>query len=194
MRKITGVLTILLMSSVWLNVAEASIARGGGGARPAVGNRSAGFHGANVNRGNVNRANVNRGNVNRANVNRGNLNRGNVNAGNVNRANINQANINRNADVHGWGNHYWVDDNHWCWGSFAGGAAAAATGAAVGGAVANRNDVEAAAPAPGTVVANLPAGCSAAGNTDQALYNCGGVQYQPAYHGSDLMYQAVGQP
>jgi len=179
MRKIIVVFTILLMSSVWLNVAEASIARGGGGARPSVGNRSAGAHGANVNRGNLNRANVNRGNVNRA---------------NINRTNINQANINRNADVHGWGNHTWVDDNHWGWGSFAGGAAAAATGAAVGAAVANRNDVETAAPAPGTVVGSLPAGCSAVGSTDQALYNCGGVQYQAAYQGSDLMYQAVGQP
>ena len=185
MRKITVVLTILIMSSVWLNVAEASIARGGGGARPAVGNRSAGAHAANVNRGNVNRANVNRGNLNR-----GNVNAGNVNRSNINRANINQVNINRNVDAHGWGNHYFADDNHWGWGSFAG----AATGAAVGAAVANRNDVEAAAPAPGTVVASLPAGCSAAGNTDQALYNCGGVQYQAGFQGSDLMYQAVGQP
>ena len=137
--------------------------------------------------------NVSRANVNRGNVNRGNISRNAANA-NVNRR-VDTANINRNADVHGWGNHYVVDDNHWGWGSFAGGAAAAATGAAVGAAVANRHEDNAAvaAPAAGTVVSTLPSGCSAAANTDQALYNCGGAQYQPAYDGSNLVYQAVGQ-
>jgi hypothetical protein len=77
-----------------------------------------------------------------------------------------------------------ADDPHWGWGSFAGGAAAAATGAAVGAAVANRNN----APEAGAVVGTLPADCSTAG-TDQAGYSCGGVQYQPAYDGSNLVYQ-----
>ena len=142
--------------------------------------------------GNINRGNINRGNVNAGNVNRGNVNRGNVNRGNVNRQ-FNNADINRNVNANGWGNHFVADDPHWGWGSFAGGAAAAATGAAVGAAVANRDNVAAAAPAAGTVVGTLPSGCSAA-NTDQALYSCGGVQYQPAYDGSNLVYQAVGQP
>ena len=197
MRKILVVITILLTSGAWLSVAQASIARGGGGARPAVGNRSAG----NVNRGSVNRGNVDRGNINRgnaANINRGNVNRGNINSanvnrGNINRANVNTANINRNVEAHGWSNNNWVDDNHWGWGSFAGGAAAAATGAAVGAAIANNhedNTVVVAPPAAGTVVSTLPAGCPAA-NTAQAQYSCGGAQYQPAYNGSDLVYQVT---
>jgi len=191
MRKIIVVFTILLMGSVWLSVAQASIARGGGGARPAVGNRSGG---ANINRGNINRGNIDRGNINRGNIDRSNINRGNVNRGNVN-ARVNNANINRNVDVHGWGNHNWVDDNHWGWGSFAGGAAAAATGAAVGAAVANRHEdnVAVVAPAAGTVVSTLPEGCSPA-NTETAQYSCGGVNYQPSYDGSNLVYQAVEQP
>ena len=188
MRRVIVVFTILLIGSMWLSVAQANIARGGGGARPAVGNRSAGAAHANVNRGNVNRGNVNRGNVNRGNINQGNVNRGNTN---VNR-NVNNANINRNVDAHGWGNHYAVDDNHWGWGSFAGGAAAAATGAAVGAAVANRHEdnVAVAAPAAGTVVSTLPAGCSSVASTEQALYSCGGTNYQAAYDGSNLVYQA----
>jgi hypothetical protein len=201
MRKIIVVFTILLMGSVWLSVAQASIARGGGGARPAVGNRSGG---ANINRGNINRGNIDRGNINRGNINRGNINRGNIDRSNINRGNVNRgnvnarvnnANINRNVDVHGWGNHNWVDDNHWGWGSFAGGAAAAATGAAVGAAVANRHEdnVAVVAPAAGTVVSTLPEGCSPA-NTETAQYSCGGVNYQPSYDGSNLVYQAVEQP
>ena len=166
MRKIIVVLTVLLMSGAWLSVAEASIARGGGGARPAVGNRSVGAGHANVNRGNVSGANINRGNVNRGNINRG---AGNVN---VNRG-INNANINRN--VNGWGNHNWTDDHNWGWGSFAGGAAAAATGAAVGAAVSH-----AAAPDPGTVVTAPPSGCAA---STGAAYSCGGATYQPSFDG-----------
>jgi hypothetical protein len=48
----------------------------------------------------------------------------------------------------------------------------------------------AAAPEAGTVVPTLPAGCSAA-DTETALYNCGGTNYQPSFDGSDLVYQAV---
>jgi hypothetical protein len=214
------VFTILLISSVWLSIAEARVARGGGGSRPSVGNRSAGHvNRGNVNRGNLNRGNVDRGNLNRGNVDRGNLNRGNVDRGNLNRGNVNRnnlnganvnrgninrnnvnqrvnnANVNRNVNANGWGNHYWNDDPHWGWGSFAGGAAAAATGAAVGAAVANSHDDYAvAAPPAGTVVSTLPAGCSTAANTDQALYSCGGANYQPAFDGSSVVYQAVGQP
>jgi hypothetical protein len=194
MRKIVVVFTILLISGAWLSVAEASISRGGGGhSRPAVGNRSAG----NVNRGSVNRGNVNRGNINRGDINRGNVNRGNLNAANVNRGNINRGNINtaniNNVNAHGWGNNNWVDDNHWGWGSFAGGAAAAVTGAAVGAAIADHNDNPVVvAPQAGTVVSTLPAGCPAAANTNQAVYSCGGAQYEPSYDGSDLVYQVTG--
>jgi hypothetical protein len=177
MRKIIVALTILVMSSMWLTVAQASIARGGGGgSRPSVGNRSA---------GNINRGNINRGNVNAGNINRGNVNRGNVNRGNVNR-NLNNANINRNVNANGWGNHFVGDDPHWGWGSFAGGAAAAATGAAVGSAIANRNEAVA-APEAGTVVSSLPAGCSDAGGS------CGGVNYQPSFDGSNVVYQVQPQ-
>ena len=170
MRRIIVVFTILLISSVWLCVAQASIARGGGGARPAVGNRSAAAGHANINRGNVNRGNVNRGDVNRGNVNR----------------QFNNANINRNVNANGWGNHFVADDPHWGWGSFAGGAAAAATGAAVGSAIANRNEAVA-APEAGTVVSSLPAGCPDAGG------NCGGVNYQPSFDGSNVVYQVQPQ-
>ena len=163
MRRIIVVLTILVTSGMWLTVAQASIARGGGvGARPSVGHRSA---------GNINRGNINRGNVNRRNVNRGNVNR-----------QFNNANINRNVNANGWGNHFVADDAHWGWGSFAGGAAAAATGAAVGSAIANRNEAVA-APEAGAVVSSLPAGCPAAGGS------CGGVNYQPSFDGSNVVYQ-----
>jgi hypothetical protein len=176
MRKIIVVLTILVTGGMWMTVAQASIARGGGGgARPAVGNRSA---------GNINRGNINRGNVNSGNINRGNVNRGNVNRGNVNRQ-VNNANINRNVNANGWGNHY-VADPHWGWGSFAGGAAAAATGAAVGSAIANRNEAVA-APEAGMVVSSLPAGCSGAGGS------CDGVNYQPSFDGSNVVYQVQPQ-
>src|SRR6516165_6501261 len=181
MRRIIVVLTILVTSGMWMTVAQASIARGGGGgARPSVGNRSAG----NINRGNINRGNINRGNVNAGNINRGNVNRGNVNRGNVNRQ-FNNANINRNVNANGWGNHY-VADPHWGWGSFAGGAAAAATGAAVGSAIANRNEAVA-APEAGMVVSSLPAGCSGAGGS------CDGVNYQPSFDGSNVVYQVQPQ-
>ena len=177
MRKIIVVLTILVTSGMWLTVAQANIARGGGGhARPSVGNRST---------GNINRGNINRGNVNAGNLNRGNLNRGNVNRGNVNRQ-FNNANINRNVNANGWGNHFVADDPHWGWGSFAGGAAAAATGAAVGSAIANRNEAVA-APEAGTVVSSLPPGCSGAGGS------CGGVNYQPSFDGSNVVYQVQPQ-
>jgi hypothetical protein len=79
-----------------------------------------------------------------------------------------------------------ADDPHWGWGSFAGGAAAAATGAAVGSAIANRNEAVA-APEAGTVVSSLPAGCSGAGGS------CGGVNYQPSFDGSNVVYQVQPQ-
>jgi hypothetical protein len=193
MRQIIVVLSIALMIGAGPRGGGrggGGISRGGGGARPAVGNRSAG--GANFNRGNVNRANVGGGNVNRANVNRGNVNRGNVNRGNINSGNVNRnfnnANINRNTNVNGWGNHYAVDDNHWGWGSFAGaGAAAAVTGAAVGAAMSDNNTTNV-VQAPGTVVTSLPPGCSEVPGT--TMYDCGGTQYQPAFDGSDLVYEA----
>ena len=173
MRKIIAVFIVLLISLIWGSPAEASIARGGGGARPQVGNRSGGA--SNINRG-ATAGNINRGAAS------GSLNR---DIAGVNR-NVNVNNINRNADVHGWGNHYWVDDNHWGWGSFAAGAAAGATGAAVGAA--------AAAPATGTVVMTLPPACTPVETAGGALYTCGGAYYQPAYHGSQLVYQVVQQP
>jgi hypothetical protein len=55
MRNIIGVFIVLLFSGVWLSSAGASIARGRGGARPQVGNRSAGMSHANIDGGNVNR-------------------------------------------------------------------------------------------------------------------------------------------
>jgi hypothetical protein len=189
MRKIIAIFIVLLISSIWGSPAEASIARGGGGARPQVGNRSGGF--SNVNRGSVNRGSVNRGSINRG-VAGGSVDRNvagvNRNVAGVNRNfnNVNVNNVNRNVDVHGWGNHYWVDDNHWGWGSFAAGAAAGAvTGAAVGAAV---------APQTGTVVATLPPACTPVETGGAALYNCGGAYYQPAYQGSELVYQVVPQP
>ena len=182
MRRIIVVFTILLMSSFELNVAQAQLARGGGGARPAVGNRSVGT----MNAGNVNRGNINRGNINQADVNRGNVNRTNINQNNVN------VNRNVNVDNHGWGNNYWVDDNHWNWGSFATGAAAGATGAAIG-AAAGAAGAAAATPATGTVVTSLPPTCAPVpGGT--ALYNCAGTYYQPSYEGSNLVYQVVQHP
>jgi hypothetical protein len=55
--------------------------------------------------------------------------------------------------------------------------------------VANRNEDNAAvaAPAAGTVVSTVPAGCSTAGGS------CGGVNYQPSFDGSNLVYQVAGQ-
>ena len=186
MRRIIVIFAVLLISGVWSGVAEARIARGGGGARPAVGNRSAGSGGANINRGNINSANINRSNVNRSNIDRNTVN------SNVNR-NVNNVNINRDVDVHGWGNRYWVDDNHWGWGSFAAGAAAGATTATVGAAIADSDNVAVAAPA-GTVVAALPASCPAVTTGGTTLYNCDGVYYQPSYDGSSLVYQVVPGP
>jgi hypothetical protein len=89
-------------------------------------------------------------------------------------------------NANGWGNHFVADDAHWGWGSFAGGAAAAATGAAVGSAIANRNEAVA-APEAGTVVSSLPPGCSGAGGS------CGGVNYQPSFDGSNVVYQVQPQ-
>src|SRR5262249_2230690 len=126
MKNIIVVFIVLFFSGIWLTSAGASIARGGGGARPQVGNRSTGLNNANIDRGNVNR-NVAGGSVNNSAVAGASRNvtgvSRNVNDVNVNRNNV--VNVNRNVDVHGWGNNYWVDDNHWNWGSFA-------TGAAVG--------------------------------------------------------------
>jgi len=191
MRRIIAIFTILLISGVWLNVAEASIARGGGGARPAVGNRSVGGAGANINRGNFNTGNINRGSVNTSNVDRSNINRNSVNT-NVNRS-VNNVNVNRDVDVHGWGNNYWVDDNHWGWGSFAAGAAVGATSAAVGAAAASSH-YPVVAPETGVAMTTLPAGCMAVENTEPPVYDCGGAYYQPSYAGSSVVYQGVPQP
>src|SRR5262245_31976714 len=65
MRNIIVVFIVLLFSGIWLSSAGASIARGGGGARPQVGNRSAGMSHANMDRGNASR-NVAGGSVNRS--------------------------------------------------------------------------------------------------------------------------------
>jgi len=187
MRNIIVVFIVLLFSGIWLSSAGASIARGGGGARPQVGNRSAGFSSANVDRGNINR-NVAGGSVDRSTA-AGSVNRNvtDVNR-NVNDVNVNR-NVNRNVDVHGWGNNYWVDDNHWNWGSFATGAAVGATGAAIGATAAG---AAAAAPAMGTVVTTLPPACAPVPGT--ALYDCSGAYYQPSYEGSNLVYQVVQHP
>jgi hypothetical protein len=64
----------------------------------------------------------------------------------------------------------------------------------VGAAIANNhedNTVVVAPPAAGTVVSTLPAGCPAVATSEQAQYSCGGAQYQPAYNGSDLVYQVT---
>src|SRR5215472_16826603 len=94
MQRIVVVFIILLVSGVWLSPAEAAIARGGGGMRPQVGNRSAGASHGNLNAGSYNRGSVNRGNVNTGNINSGNINRGSIDRNSVN------GNVNRNyADV-----------------------------------------------------------------------------------------------
>src|SRR5262245_60815934 len=191
MRNIIVVFIVLLFSGLWLSSAGAAIARGGGGARPQVGNRSVGLSQGNIDRGNFNRNVAGAGSVNRSAA-AGSVNRSAA-AGSVNRnvagvsRNVNDVNVNRNVNVHGWGNNYWVDDNHWNWGSFATGAAAGATTAAIGAAAA-----ASAAPAMGMVVTTLPPTCANVPGT--ALYDCAGAYYQPSYEGSNLVYQVVPHP
>jgi hypothetical protein len=172
MRRIAVSFIIFLISGGWLVSAEAAIARGGGGMRPHVQNRSA----------NISRANINTANINRANINR--------NVANVNR----NVNVNRDIDVHGWHGGYW-DDPGWGWGSFATGAAVGATTAAVGAAIADHDDtVVVTPPVAGTVVATLPPSCSMVTMGGPTTYNCGGVYYQPYYSGSNLVYHVVPGP
>jgi hypothetical protein len=177
MRTRISVLLILLLSGIWVVCAEAKIARGGGGMRSAVGNRSGG---ANISRSNVNRGSVQRGNIDR-NVNR-NVNR------DINR-NINR-DIDRDidVDVDGWGRGFYYDDHDWGWGSFAAGAAAGAIGAAI---IDDEPDTVVVAPSTGTYVTTLPPGCAVVSDGGGTIYDCNGVYYQPSYQGSSLMYQVV---
>jgi hypothetical protein len=153
--------------------ARAQLGRHGGGTRVDVQNRS-----ANVNRN----TNVNRN----ANV-------------NVNRnANVN-VNRNVNVDVHGGGGCWncggYYHDNDWNWGSFAAGAAVGAvTTAAVASAHHSSTTVVVAAPTVGTLVPTLPAGCSAINTGGTMVYQCNNVYYQPAYQGTQLVYQVVTHP
>ena len=160
--------------------------RGGGGARPAVQNRS-------VQRPQQN--NVNRGN--NANVNRN----ANVNQNvNVNRnINVNN-NVNVHNDYHGGGCYNcggYYNDNSWNWGSFAAGAAAGTvTGAVVASAAhsSSTQTVVVQAPVVGTVVPALPGGCSTVATNGAVFYNCSNVYYRPYYQGTTLVYQVATYP
>jgi hypothetical protein len=177
-----AVFLILLLSGFWITLAEAKIARGGGGMRSGVSNRSAGVSRSNVNRGNIDRSNIDRSNVNRQSrdVNR-NVDR------NVNR-DVDR-DIDRDVDIHGgWGGGWYHDDNDWGWGSFAAGAAIGAVGAAV----VDDDDTVVIMPSTGGYVAALPSNCEVTtGGGGPTLYECDGVYYQPTYQGATLMYQVV---
>ena len=176
MRSRIALFLVLLLSGFWVVIAEAGIARGGGGMRSGVGNRSAG-----ISRGNIGGGNINRGDINRQNVQR-NVDRTDINR-NVNR------NVNRDIDINGgWGRGYYYDDNHWGWGSFAAGAAVGAVGAA---AAYDYPDTVVVTPSMGGYVSTLPSDCYATDGGGTPLYNCNGVYYQPTYQGSSLMYEAV---
>src|ERR1700748_1784024 len=103
-------ITLALCGALICSNAMAQMGRRGGGARPAVQNRS-------VNH--TNNANVNRNYNNNANVNRNTNVNQNVN---VNR----NVNVNVNNNYHGGGCYNcggYYHDNDWNWGSFAAGAA-----------------------------------------------------------------------
>lgn len=166
MRRMILFLIMLLMSGVWLEMAEAGIRGHRSHARARVANRS-------VHR-NVHR-NINR-NVHR------NINR------NVHR------HIDRDFDIDidrpwlrpiGWA----IDDDpDWGWGSFA-------AGAAIKAAVDDDDDdndvVVVTAPPIGTVVGRLPPSCSRVSSEGKTLYRCDHVYYRPVYQGSNLVYQVV---
>ena len=59
MRKTVGLFVIFLFGGVWLESAQATIARGGGGLQSHVQNRSASADRRNVNKGTVNSGTVN---------------------------------------------------------------------------------------------------------------------------------------
>ena len=176
---------ILLLSGFWVVIAEAGIARGGGGMRSGVGNRSTAVSQGNIGGG----GNISRGNIGGGNINRGDINRQNVQR-NVDRTDINRnVNVNRDVDINsGWGRGYYYDDNHWGWGSFAAGAAVGAVGAA---AAYDHPDTVVVAPSTGGYVSTLPSDCYATDEGGRPVYNCNGVYYQPTYQGSSLMYEPV---
>jgi len=119
---------------------------------------------------------------------------------NVNRnANVNvNRNVNVNVNNHGgcWNCGYY-HDNDWNWGSFAAGAAVGAvTTAAVASAAhsSSTTTVVVAAPAIGTLVPTLPAGCTTVSAGGTVVYHCDTVYYRPSYQGTQLVYQVVTYP
>jgi len=119
---------------------------------------------------------------------------------NVNRnANVNvNRNVNVNVNNHGgcWNCGYY-HDNDWNWGSFAAGAAVGAvTTAAVASAAhsSSTTTVVVAAPAIGTLVPTLPAGCTTVSAGGTVVYHCNTVYYRPSYQGTQLVYQVVTYP
>lgn len=179
MRRLLMICCVCLLA---IPSAFGQVARGGGGARVATGNRS-----ANVNRGN--NANVNRSN--NANVNRNY----NTNA-NVNRnVNVNSnVNVNRNyygGACCGYRGAVVVEDNSWDWGAFAVGAAAGAVTTAAISSAAHSSTAVVATPAVGTVVTTLPGSCTTISSGGGVMYNCNNIRYQPFYQGTTLVYQVV---
>ena len=88
------------------------------------------------------------------------------------RASVHNVNVNRNVDVH-------VHDTHYDrWGHpIARAAAMTATAVAIG-----------------TIVASLPPRCSTMVVGGLTYQNCGGVYYQPVYHGTAVQYVVVAKP
>jgi hypothetical protein len=171
-----NLVAFVLCASMVPSSATAQMGRRGGGARPAMQNRSAG---GNYNRG----GNVN----NNANVNR------NVNVNN--NVNVNR-NVNVNTNVHGGGcyNCYY-HDNSWNGGSFAAGVAVGAvTTAVVAAATRPSTTVVVSAPAVGTVLTTLPGGCGTVSTSSGVIYGCNNVYYRPYYQGAALVYQVVTYP
>jgi hypothetical protein len=72
-------------------------------------------------------------------------------------------------------------------------AAAAQASAASAQASATKAAAPAGAPAVGSVVASLPAGCTAVTKDGVEYQNCGGVYYRAAFQGNNLVY-VVAQP
>jgi hypothetical protein len=187
MTQMKNALATLLILFIGAQSLQAQIARGGGGNRVAVQNRST--------RTNTNRsANANRNYNNNANVNRNYNTNANVNRNyNVN----SNVNVNRNVNVHGgyYGGCCYYQDNDWNWGSFAAGAAVGvATTAVVSAATRPETTTVVTAPAVGSVVGALPGSCATVGAGGAVIYNCNSIYYRPYYQGTTLVYQVVTYP
>ena len=91
------------------------------------------------------------------------------------RSSVHTTNVNRNVNVNVHGGYGYGYDR---WGHpVARAAAATATAVAVG-----------------TMVASLPPRCTVTVVGAVSYQNCGGVYYQPVYHGSTVQYIVVNQP